>query len=228
MTTSREAPVRVIVSDSTHMECEVLSFALHKRRERFQVVGAYSTARELVDCCRKTSADVVLVSINLSDGPTAGLASVRAIHDNNPELAIVVMMNVKTRDTLIDAFRAGARGVLYRTESFDTLCKCLDVVHKGQLWAATNELDEVLLELRHTVPISIVGADGSKLLTTRQHQLVALVSGGLTNREIASELHLTEHTVKNYLFRIFDKLGVSSRAELIIYAMNNQNHGSSN
>jgi DNA-binding NarL/FixJ family response regulator len=80
----------------------------------------------------------------------------------------------------------------------------------------------VLNAFRAAVPLRVTAVDGKVLLTKRQEQLVGLVAEGMSNREIAHNLRLSQHTVKNYLFRIFDKLGVSSRAELIIYAFNQQ------
>jgi DNA-binding NarL/FixJ family response regulator len=70
----------------------------------------------------------------------------------------------------------------------------------------------------------MVNAQGLKLLTPREEQVVALVADGLSNREVARELNLSEHTVKKYLFRIFDKLGISSRVELVLYAVSHGGH----
>jgi DNA-binding NarL/FixJ family response regulator len=71
--------------------------------------------------------------------------------------------------------------------------------------------------------LRVVGANGEKLLTSREEQVVALVADGLSNRNVATELGLSEHTVKKYLFRIFEKLGISNRVELVLYAVH---HGS--
>ncbi len=68
-------------------------------------------------------------------------------------------------------------------------------------------------------PMRVVNADGMRLLTKREEEVVRLVAEGMQNREIAKELNLSEHTIKNYLFHIFDKLGVSSRVELVLYAV---------
>jgi DNA-binding NarL/FixJ family response regulator len=68
--------------------------------------------------------------------------------------------------------------------------------------------------------LRVLSLNGEKLLTSREEQVVALVADGLSNRDVASELGLSEHTVKKYLFRIFEKLGISSRVELVLYALN--------
>ena len=72
--------------------------------------------------------------------------------------------------------------------------------------------------------LRVVNTQGNTLLTPREEQVVALVAEGLSNRDIAGELALSEHTVKKYLFRIFDKLGISTRVELVLYAFNNGDH----
>ena len=68
--------------------------------------------------------------------------------------------------------------------------------------------------------LRVLSANGENLLTSREEQVVALVADGLSNRNVAAELGLSEHTVKKYLFRIFEKLGISSRVELVLYALN--------
>ena len=95
-------------------------------------------------------------------------------------------------------------------------------MHKGQIWASSNELQFLLEALAEAAPLRVVNAQGINLLTKREGQVVHLVAEGLTNRGISRELNISEHTVKNYLFRIFDKLGVSSRVELTICAFSNQ------
>jgi DNA-binding NarL/FixJ family response regulator len=78
------------------------------------------------------------------------------------------------------------------------------------------------MDLISEVPsLRVLNSTGDRLLTPREEQVVALVAEGLSNRQVAVELNLSEHTVKKYLFRIFDKLGISSRVELVLYAINN-------
>jgi len=101
--------------------------------------------------------------------------------------------------------------------SFKLLRRCVEQVHAGQIWANSSELAEVVEALSRLAPVRVVNADGMRLLTKREEEVVHLVAEGLQNREIATKLKLSEHTVKNYLFHIFDKLGVSSRVELVLY-----------
>jgi DNA-binding NarL/FixJ family response regulator len=127
-------------------------------------------------------------------------------------------MDASQAADVVEAFRCGARGVFSRTESSKTLAKCVSSVHQGQVWANSAELRYLLEAFRESEPIRLTDSRGEAILSKREQDVVRCVAEGLSNREIASRLNLTEHTVKNYLFRIFDKLGVSSRVEVVLYA----------
>ena len=213
-------PLLLVASDATPMGSQLLSAALGASSINCKVAACVSRSSELVDSISKFTPDVALISANLEDGPLAGLSALREIHLRFPKMTCVVLMNTRARDLVIEAFRSGAKGVFFRDDSFDMLCRCIESVRNGQIWVGSKELNDLLEALSSAVPLRIVSATGDDLLSTRQKQLVALVTEGLTNREIAQQLHLSEHTVKNYMFRIFDKLGVSNRAELIIHALN--------
>ena len=99
------------------------------------------------------------------------------------------------------------------------LCKCISSVARGQVWINSQQLLYVLDALSEVSTLRVVNANGKLLLTAREEQVVALVADGLSNREVGAELGLSEHTIKKYLLRIFDKLGISSRVELVLYAV---------
>ncbi len=131
---------------------------------------------------------------------------------------MIVLLDASERATVIEAFRAGAQGVFCRTEPFRLLAKCIQCVHAGQVWASSTQLQYVL-EALNKPTLANFHRNGGSLLSAREMDVVRCVAEGLTNREVAQRLSLTEHTIKNYLFRIFDKLGVSSRVEVVLYAL---------
>ncbi|MBV9075758.1 MAG: response regulator transcription factor [Chloroflexi bacterium] len=139
----------------------------------------------------------------------------------HPKLQAVMLLDSSTHEYVVEAFRAGAHGIVCWDDGVDALRKCVHAVYLGQVWASSAQLG-FLLEVfsRRWAPQTIVDSSGRSLLSKRELDVVRCVSEGLTNREIASRLKLSQHTVKNYLFRTFDKLGVSNRAELILYALN--------
>lgn len=214
--------VSIIVAEATPMGCQLLRDALKRSRMGLEVIECVCTSEALVDFVNRQHPDVALISAELGDGSTAGLAALRQLRGNGVNTAAIILMNDHDRELMLSAFRSGAKGVIVRSETLAMLCKCIRSVHEGQIWATSNEMRQILDELSATVSVRVFGSQGKELLTPRQSQLVGLVTEGLSNREISQRLHLSEHTVKNYLFRIFDRLGVSSRAELIIYVLSRQ------
>jgi DNA-binding NarL/FixJ family response regulator len=129
-----------------------------------------------------------------------------------------MLLQCSKPECVVNAFRGGARGIFYRTHSLKALSKCIQMVHKGQIWASNEDFEHILTALINTKPLQFNNKDGMPLLTRREEDVVRLVADGLKNREIAQRLKLKEHSIRNYLYRIFDKLGVSTRVELILYA----------
>ncbi len=104
-------------------------------------------------------------------------------------------------------------------ESSDMLCQCIRKVHGGQVWVNNEQLALVLDALASAPKVRAVNRNGMNLLSSREAEVVSYLAEGLSNREIAAHLGLSQHTVKNHLFRIFDKLGVSNRIELLFMTL---------
>jgi len=139
------------------------------------------------------------------------------------EMRAVVLLDSSKREVVIEAFRAGARGLFTRHESLETLSKCVRRVYEGQIWANTEQVGFAIEALAGSPTIRAVGAHGMELLSRRELEVVRCLAEGLSNREIAKRLGLSQHTIKNYLFRVFDKLGVSSRLELLSLTLTQPN-----
>jgi DNA-binding NarL/FixJ family response regulator len=201
------------------MANELMMGAL-SRHAHFRVVASVTTAQEVLEAVQSADLDVALISATLADGPLSGFGVLRRIRESFSEVKSVILLDAHERNLVVDAFRVGARGVFSISQSsFKALCRCVEQVHAGQIWANSTELSEVVEALSQLAPIRVVNADGLRLLTKREDDVVRLVAEGLQNRDIAHELKLSEHTIKNYMFHIFDKLGVSSRVELVMYAV---------
>ena len=135
------------------------------------------------------------------------------------------------RDLVIDAFRGGARGVFCRIQSIKLLSKCIRTVHGGQIWANNQNLDFILQFLTRLKPLRLLKPGGGmSRLTQREAEVVRLLTEGMSTREISHTLRVTEHTIRNYLSVIYEKLGVSSRVELALYAITREdlNHPPNN
>ena len=97
--------------------------------------------------------------------------------------------------------------------------KSIQAVHKGQVWANSHQLHLILEALVSATPFRVKNVQKDVLLAKREDEVANLVAAGLSNREVAERLGLTEHTVSNYLFRIYEKLGISGRVELVLYML---------
>jgi two-component system, NarL family, nitrate/nitrite response regulator NarL len=211
--------LRVLAADSTSMSTQLLAEAL-ARDPQFQMIESPSSVAAILPVLRREKPHVAVVSAKLGESSRGSFDLVREIRAQVPGTRVVVLLDSSDRSAVVEAFRAGAQGVFCRTEPFRLLAKCIQCVHSGQIWANSGELQFVLEALGQPAFASLRAHSGS-LLTAREIDVVRCVAEGLSNREIAHRLKLTEHTVKNYLFRIFDKLGVSSRVEVVLYALGN-------
>jgi DNA-binding NarL/FixJ family response regulator len=211
--------ISVLLATPRVMTSELMVAAL-RRKKHFRVVDSATTVKDVLESAQGANLDVALIAASLFDGPLSGFGALRQIRELHPDLKTVILLDNCESGLVVDAFRAGARGVfnLWRA-NFRSLCRCVESVHAGQIWANSKELSEVMEAFTQLAPIQVVNAEGMRLLTKREEDVVRLLAEGLQNRDIARELNLSEHTVKNYLFHIFDKLGVSSRVELILYAV---------
>jgi DNA-binding NarL/FixJ family response regulator len=217
--TGKRSNVSVLIATPHAVERELLIGALN-RHEHFHVVGSATTAQEVLKAVQSADVDLALISATLADGPLSGFGALRQIRVCSPQVKSILLFYSPERHLVVDAFRAGVRGVFCLSQSsFKSLCRCVEQVHAGQIWANSSELAEVIESFSQLAPMRVVNADGMRLLTKREEDVVRLLAEGMQNRDIANELKLSEHTVKNYLFHIFDKLGVSSRVELVLYAV---------
>jgi two-component system nitrate/nitrite response regulator NarL len=192
------------------------------RDAQFQMLESPSNAPAILLLVKKEKPQIAVISAQLEQPSLGGFDLVREIRIQSPGTRVIVLLDSSEPTTVTEAFRAGAQGVFCRTEPFRLLAKCIQCVANGQVWANSTELQFVLEALAQPPLTGCLNINGG-LLSARETDVVRCVAEGLSNREIAQRLKLTEHTVKNYLFRIFDKLGVSSRVEVVLYAFRNGN-----
>jgi len=211
--------VRAFIADGSRMSCQLIAAALRRGRYRTRVVGYATDAVGIREGLDKNEAEVAVIGARLEDEARAGFAVTREILAAHPKLNIIMILDSSKPTMVVEAFRAGARGIFSRDQSSELLCKCIHAVHQGQVWASSAELQFMIDALSPAPPAEAICLRGPGLLTKREESVVHLVAEGLTNRDISLQLHLSEHTVRNYLFRIFNKVGTSNRMELALYAI---------
>jgi two-component system nitrate/nitrite response regulator NarL len=219
--------LNVFIADATRMGCELMAAALQRSRYHLAVAGSSTDSDGFRSGIGDSSAgvDVALISAHLRDGPFAGFNLARDIRRSYPSTRIITLLDLIERSTVVEAFRSGATGILSREEPFEIVCKCIQKVYQGEVWASTNELQFALNALTqmgtdYDSPVAPKNSKGRAVLTKREEGVVQLVSEGFTNRDISRQLRLSENTVRNYMFRIFNKVGTSNRLELALYVLN--------
>src|ERR1700689_3243353 len=216
--------ISVLVVTADNMTSELLRNAFAHGRKGFAVETMTGSSQKIIGSLAAHKADVALISEDWQDGPQAGVKVLERLRDSHRIPAIMLLQGPKP-ERVVSAFRGGARGVFYRTHSLKALSKCIRAVHQGQIWASNEDLEHLIRALTHTKPMQFNNSEGMPLLTRREEEVVHLVADGLRNREIAQKLKVKEHSIRNYIYRIFDKLGVSSRVELILYAFSQREGG---
>ncbi len=222
---ARRKRIRVLVADGSPMGCQLLETAFKRFRNQFDVVASALSREEIHRAFSRGNIDAALINADLEDGRFMGLQALRELHASHPRTPVVILFDTWREDLIIDAFRVGARGVFCRTEPLEMLCRCIQAVHKGQVWANSAQLQLLLKAFMNAAPIRALDAHGLSLLAKRETQVVNLLAEGLPNKEIANKLGISEHTVSNYLFRVYNKLGISSRVELVLYVMRQRETG---
>jgi two-component system nitrate/nitrite response regulator NarL len=214
----RRDTIRVLVADSSHIHTHLLADAL-KRDPLLEAVPFDADSHSLVAAGVSLQIDVVVISASLEEQPSRGFEVLRELRSACPGIRSVILLDSIKDEAVLNAFRAGARGIFGKSQPADVLCKCVRSVYQGQIWANSRELAVAVEALANAPALRAVNSDGMNLLSKRELQVVRCLAEGLTNREIADRLKLSQHTVKNYLFRVFDKLGVSSRVELLFMTL---------
>jgi DNA-binding NarL/FixJ family response regulator len=200
------------------MGCELMTTALRRSDSNLAVAGYATDAVEARAWLRENDVDVAVISAGLRGGGTAGFDVTRQIRVSHPKTSVIMMLDSIDRASVLEAFRAGTNGIFSRDAEFELLCKCIRVVSEGQIWAGNKELQFLLDAVIERQPMGANSVRKPKLLTAREEGVVQLVAEGFTNRDISRQLNLSENTVRNYLFRIFNKVGTSNRLELALYA----------
>lgn len=212
--------ISVLIADADRMSAHLIAEGLTRSRNDITVVAVADSSDETIRQLEKTQPDIALINAHLDDGRLRGYHVLRYLQMLSPKTTAIMLIPNSERDLVVDAFRGGARGVFCRLHSIKLLSKCVRAVHEGQIWADTRNLAFLLEFLTELKPLRLVKPGGGMTrLTPREAEVVHLLADGFSTREISRKLALTEHTIRNYVSAIYDKLGVSSRVELALYAV---------
>jgi two-component system, NarL family, nitrate/nitrite response regulator NarL len=212
---TRRSRIRLIVADQNLMNCQLLIGALRRCR-RIEVVARATSAEQILAEAKANQPSVALIGANLQEGSPSGFEIVRRLRSVHPEIRAVLLLDSADRASVIDAFRAGAKGIFSRDDSLGALCRCIQDVYAGQTWATAEQIEAVLEVFARIAPL-ILPNQAKIPLSQREREVAELVAEGLSNREISEQIKLSQHTIKNYLSHIYGKLGMSSRVDLVLH-----------
>jgi len=211
--------LHVLIADASDLTCQSLARAIQAPVSPLQVRTCAGSTAEILGELQANKIEVAVIGVQLKDGPLEGIRVVREMRESAPGIRAILLGDTMHPTLVVEAFHAGAKGLLSRSDSLETLCKCILSVKQGQIWANSEQLQILLEALTRTATPRLVSSTGKDLLTKREGEVARLVAEGLTNRQVSEQLKLSEHTVKNYLFRAYEKLGVSNRVELTLYSV---------
>lgn len=189
--------------------------SLLEHSDKFQVVAEAGTAKEAIRLVEEYQPDVVLMDIRLPG--VSGIEACQEITERWPEVRVVILTSYAEDDMLFSAIRAGASGYVLKQIGAEGLITAIEAACRGEALLDPAVTQRVFQEVRRAVKEEEAAAFAN--LSQQEKHVLALVSGGRTNREIAEALFLGEGTVRNYVSSILSKLGVSNRAEAAAYAV---------
>jgi len=209
--------IRVIVADTQAIFRAGLRkiFAIE---DDIRVVGQAETLDQTLSAARKFSADVLIFEAALSSHPVEAVSDLLR---QAPGLRIVVVTAEPNEDLTLELFRRGVHGIVSREVDPDMLVDCLHKVSRGEPWLDTRGTQWVL-EAYRTQSSRPASSRSKVQLTPKESLIVSCVTQGMKNKEIAVRVGTTEQVVKNYLRKVYDKLGVADRLELALYCLNNR------
>src|SRR5947207_492811 len=130
-------------------------------------VKAVGSPSEVLGIIESANPHIAVISADAQAGPTKGIETVGELHKHHPHVLVIVLVDAASRDIVIQAFRAGARGVFCRTEAVSVFARCVKSVHLGQIWAGPTEMEFLLEAIIATTPPRVVDAFGVELLSSR-------------------------------------------------------------
>jgi two-component system, NarL family, nitrate/nitrite response regulator NarL len=212
------AAITVLIADDHALFREALRGLLDDHPD-FQVVGDAGDGREAVRLARMLRPDVLLLDLHMP--VMAGLEALEEISRLEPPVRTLIVASAASEEEVADALQSGARGIVMKNAAIELLFKSIRMVAAGQYWVGRECVGDLIHQIRQRQAGGEATAP-SYGLTPRELQLVAGVVSGCGNSEIAQQLQISAKTVKHHLTNIFNKLGVSNRLELALFALHHR------
>ena len=220
--------IRIVVADDHPIFrdglCKLLGL-----EEDFEVVAQAQDGRQVLDVLQQYSPDILLLDLKMPG--LDGLATLQRLQAVKNKTRVIVLTASDDKNEFVQAMKLGTSGIVLKQTATELLIKSIRKVHAGEIWLDSHTTAAVIRQFvaaDDTPPPSAPQATTRERerspLSQREREIVALVAQGFKNKEMAEKMFISEQTVKNHLHNIFDKLGVSDRLELALYAIHNNLH----
>ena len=214
----RPPGIRVLIADDHPIFRDGLRKLLESE-PGFRVVGEASDGGEAVSLARKLLPDVLLLDLSMPRVP--GMEALRELGGASTPVRTILLTAAIEKQQIVEALQLGAKGVVLKESATELLMKSIRCVMAGEYWVGRESVHDLVRTLRELIPVP--GEEFKRKnfgLTPREREIVSTIVAGYTNKDIAQKFSISEQTVKHHLTNIFDKLGVSNRLELALFAVN--------
>jgi Response regulator containing a CheY-like receiver domain and an HTH DNA-binding domain len=222
---AQSASIRVLIADDHPIVRDGLKKLL-ALEEDLVVVGEASDGREVLEKVQETDPDVILLDLRMPN--LDGLSALQSLQHLNHHAKIIVLTASEDKNEFVQAMKLGCSGIVLKQTSPELIVKSIRKVHAGEIWLDSHTTAAVMRQFASPSEPAIGQPQGKTRerspLSQREREIVALVAQGYKNKEMAEKMFISEQTVKNHLHNIFDKLGVSDRLELALYAIHKGLH----
>ncbi len=219
--------IRVLIADSHPVVREGLGVIL-ATEPGISVVGQAQDGVEALELVGSLDPDVMLLELNLPR--LNGLGVLRSLAMRSARVRVVLFTGSESKEEFVEAMKLGCAGILLKNSPASLIAKSIHKVNEGEIWLDANTTAAVIRQFAAPTDFAAPAPGSSKTprdraqLSQREREIIVLIAQGYKNKEIAEKMFITEQTVKNHLHNIFDKLGVSDRLELALFAIHNSLH----
>jgi DNA-binding NarL/FixJ family response regulator len=217
MDNRRSQTVRILIADDHPIFRDGLKRLLESERG-FKVVGEACDGVEAVTMVRQLKPEILLLDLAMPRRP--GLEALREMSTDATSVRVILLTAAAEKDQIVEALQLGARGVVLKDSATQILLQSIRAVMNGEYWVGRESVSNLVQYLRGLVGSSNTARQRRYGLTPRELEIVSAVVAGYANKEIAEHFKISEDTVKHHLSNIFDKVGVSTRLELALFAVN--------
>jgi DNA-binding NarL/FixJ family response regulator len=216
--------IRIVIADDHPIFRDGLRKLLNLEGD-FSVVGEAKDGNEVLDIVRQTEPDILLLDLRMPS--LDGLSVLQSLKTISARCKVIILTASEDKNEFVQAMKLGCSGIVLKQTATELLYKSIRKVHQGEIWLDSHTTAAVIRQFAspaRLTPSDRKGRGERSPLSTREREIVALVAQGFKNKEIAEKIFISEQTVKNHLHNIFDKLGVSDRLELALYAIHKGFH----